>query len=334
MKRALILGLAILFFELAFADIKCDKRNHIARLGDNCLSFEDISDHHLFKMRSSLYEYYHFKLMQYVVSYLSKTMDGFELNPFDPSEKEIKDHFLKYGYAAEDDLTNPAIRQKVLSDLKFLKGRRQLGRLFKKAQKMGLIDEYFEKPKQSFTIIPLIKDKLENAYPDPDLVLVEFFDTQSAYCARSDQTIKSFLSKYQKIAYYPMHLPLKNHQQNYFASVALECARDQNLFSELKTMLHRNLKHQASNDIQQYIRGLKVGDPGLFDNCVKSNKYQKRVDNDLSVAGEIGLTQAPSLLIGIIDIKEGVIKGHLYMGAITTEDIEAAFEEIIKELNL
>lgn len=334
MKLFSSLFVCLIFSCLAYAYTPCSDRNAVAKFKDSCLTYDDISDQHLFSIRSSFYTYSMMALKRYVVLQLAKDRKDFILKPFNPTEEEVKAHFKKYGYAAEGDLTHPAIKSKVLSDLKFLEGQRQLNDLYNKAISLGLVENYLEKPKPSFTSFPLRKRKLETINTKPDLVLVEFFDTQCSYCSEFNQTLKRFLGKYKKIAYYSMHLPLDIHEQNYFSAIALECARDQHLFHPLKEKLHQNIRNQRTKQILRYVSELGISNINQFNRCIDSYQYRQLIDYDLSVAKSIGLSQTPAMLIGVVDSKDETIKGRIYTGALSLEEIESAFSDTIKEMKL
>lgn len=155
---------------------------------------------------------------------------------------------------------------------------------------------------------------------DAPITIVEFSDFQCPFCARfHTQTLPSILEEYieqGKVKLVFRDFPIQSIHPNALpASVAAECANDQNKFREMHDMLFE--KQSEWNKIEtadalslfsQYASSMQL-DQGVFDSCLTSGKHIPEIQNDLNDGREYGVTGTPGFFVGNDQIGFVELKG-------------------------
>ena len=145
--------------------------------------------------------------------------------------------------------------------------------------------------------------------PDAPITIVEFSDFQCTFCARfHTQTLPSLIGEYieqGKVKIVFRDFPIQSIHPNALpASVAAECANDQNKFREMHDALFENQNDwnrletiDAISLFSQYASDMQL-DQGSFDSCLNSGKHIPEIQNDLNDGREYGVTGTPGFFVG------------------------------------
>lgn len=180
------------------------------------------------------------------------------------------------------------------------------------------VSVFFKKPERPVFQVEVGKAPLKGKLPAP-VVLIEFSDFQCPHCAHGHEVIAELEKKYKdKLTIVFKNFPLPFHTQAKGAAMAGLCANDQS--SDLFWKLHDYMfTHQANLAPEELIKQAKsLGlDEAKFQDCIKSNKFEAAVNQDLAQGQNIGVKSTPTFFVN----------GKLLMGAQPVE----AFAEIIDE---
>lgn len=136
---------------------------------------------------------------------------------------------------------------------------------------------------------------------DAPVTLVEFTDYQCPYCKRfHDNTFPKLKEKYidtGKLRYIAMDLPLRFHQQAKPAARAAHCAAEQDKFWEMRKTLFRHPRALGQEELLSYAKELSL-EISTFQECLKSDRYNAEIQQDIQTAHKAGFTGTPSFVIG------------------------------------
>ena len=155
---------------------------------------------------------------------------------------------------------------------------------------------------------------------DAPITIVEFSDFQCPFCARfHTQTLPSILEEYieqGKVKLVFRDFPIQSIHPNALpASVAAECANDQNKFREMHDALFEKQSEwnkletvEALSLFSQYASEMQL-DQESFDSCLTSGKHIPEIQNDLSDGRDYGVTGTPGFFVGNDQIGFVELKG-------------------------
>jgi len=155
---------------------------------------------------------------------------------------------------------------------------------------------------------------------DAPITIVEFSDFQCPFCARfHTQTLPSILEEYieqGKVKLVFRDFPIQSIHPNALpASVAAECANDQNKFREMHDTLFEKQSEwnklettEALSLFSKYASEMQL-DQGSFDSCLTSGKHIPEIQNDLNDGREYGVTGTPGFFVGNDQIGFVELKG-------------------------
>ena len=156
--------------------------------------------------------------------------------------------------------------------------------------------------------------------PDAPITIVEFSDFQCPFCARfHTQTLPSILEEYVeqgKVKLIFRDFPIQSIHPNALpASVAAECANDQNKFREMHDALFENQNNwnrletvDALSLFSQYASEMQL-DQESFDSCLTSGKHIPEIQNDLNDGRDYGVSGTPGFFVGNDQIGFVELKG-------------------------
>lgn len=132
---------------------------------------------------------------------------------------------------------------------------------------------------------------------DARVTIVEFIDYECAFCRRMHSALKGILSSFpEDVAVVYRHYPLSYHPNAYTAAILAECAAQQDRFEPVHDLLYSavTLEKLDPSDV-----AAAAGVPGeeVFLSCVSSKQPDRRIQADLRLANEIGVTGTPALII-------------------------------------
>ncbi len=156
--------------------------------------------------------------------------------------------------------------------------------------------------------------------PNAPITIVEFSDFQCPFCARfHTQTLPSLLGEYieqGKVKLVFRDFPIQSiHPNALSASVAAECANDQDKFREMHDALFENQNDwnklktvDALSLFSQYASVMKL-DQESFDSCLNSGKHIPEIQNDLNDGRDYGVSGTPGFFVGNDQIGFVELKG-------------------------
>ncbi len=156
--------------------------------------------------------------------------------------------------------------------------------------------------------------------PDAPITIVEFSDFQCPFCARfHTQTLPSLLEEYieqDKVKIVFRDFPIQSIHPNALpASIAAECANDQNKFREMHDILfekqnswNRLEVNDALSLFSQYASNMQL-DQAVFDACLTSGKHIPEIQNDLNDGRDYGVSGTPGFFVGNDQIGFVELKG-------------------------
>lgn len=167
--------------------------------------------------------------------------------------------------------------------------------------------------------ITTINEAYSRGNPNAKLTIIEYSDIQCPYCARYHSALKKIIENYPEDIYWVYkHFPLQSHPYAKLASIASECAGEQNLFWEYLDELYINQRKLNPSLITQLADDLNLNTQ-QFEDCLKSDKYNQKIISNFQEGSSKGITGTPSSLIN----------GQLVKGAQTYEYLE----KMIKNTN-
>jgi len=156
--------------------------------------------------------------------------------------------------------------------------------------------------------------------PDAPITIVEFSDFQCPFCARfHTQTLPLLLEEYieqDKVKIVFRDFPIQSIHPNALpASIAAECANDQNKFREMHDVLfekqnswNRVETNDALSLFSQYASDMQL-DQETFDSCLTSGKHIPEIQNDLNDGRDYGVSGTPGFFVGNDQIGFVELKG-------------------------
>jgi protein-disulfide isomerase len=153
------------------------------------------------------------------------------------------------------------------------------------------------------------------------IVIVEFSDFQCPYCQQAYPILKRIRQEYKdsvKIIYrdFPN---LVNHPDALNAALAVNCAFEQSKFVVYHDLLFDNQANLSVENLKNLaqVAGL---DLATFDQCLDSQKYLTKIQNDLQEGVKFELTGTPTFFIN----------GFKIAGVIPYDTLKAVIEELLK----
>ena len=171
---------------------------------------------------------------------------------------------------------------------------------------------------------PIVKISADNdpviGDPNAPISIIEFSDFQCPFCARFHiQTLPSILEEYVdqgKVKLIFRDFPIQNIHPNALpASVAAECANEQDKFKEMHDELFDNQKEwsglETANAMLLFSKyALEIGlEQEIFDSCLTNGKYIEEIRNDLNDGRNYGVSGTPGFFIGNDQIGYVELKG-------------------------
>ncbi|MBP7798903.1 MAG: thioredoxin domain-containing protein [Thermoanaerobaculaceae bacterium] len=149
------------------------------------------------------------------------------------------------------------------------------------------------------------------------VTVVEFSDYQCPFCGRVQSSLHQLKQTYgSKLRFVFKQLPLEMHQHARFAAEAALCAGQQGKYWEMHDWLFANQQKIAPEGIRAAAVELKLA-PAAFAACLEKKTFARKVEDDVRLAGSLGITGTPAFLVN----------GRFIEGAQPYE----AFQEVIDD---
>ena len=162
-------------------------------------------------------------------------------------------------------------------------------------QGFGLLDK--EKAGNTQMKMPIGNDAYEGNV-NASITIVAFSDYECPFCKNAEQTIKSIMAKYNgKVLYVFKDYPLTwMHAYAYNASLAAECAKEQDKYWEYHDYLFEHQDQLEVQYLKEYARLLSL-DTDKFNTCFETQRYKGEVNNDITVGEDAGVSGTPTFFI-------------------------------------
>ncbi|MGH7818408.1 MAG: thioredoxin domain-containing protein [Candidatus Binatia bacterium] len=232
--------------------------------------------------------------------------------PEEATVKEFYDRLKAQGQTATFEELAPRIRQALSQQAMSSRQEEYLSSLRKETK----VEIALEPPR-----IPV--DTTSGVAKGPQgapITLVEFSDYQCPFCARSQETVKQVLAKYEgKIHHVFMDFPLSSiHPMAMPASQAGRCAADQGKFWEYHHVLFERQRELTPDNFKKWAGELAL-DQKTFDACLASGKHDEAIRKSLEAGQKAGVNGTPGFFVnGILingaqplDVFAETIEGEL-----------------------
>ena len=145
--------------------------------------------------------------------------------------------------------------------------------------------------------------------PNAPITIIEFSDFQCPFCAKFHvETLPLIMNEYIKNGQVKLvfrDFPIQNIHPNALpASVAAECANEQEKFKEMHDILFEKQNDWSNQTLDNVIITFNqyASDMGLeekeFDSCLKNGKYIEEIQKDLDDGRAYGISGTPGFFVG------------------------------------
>ena len=149
------------------------------------------------------------------------------------------------------------------------------------------------------------------------VTIVEFSDFECPYCGSVQPAIQEIRRQYpDQVRFVFKHFPLPFHSKAKAAHLAALCAEESGKFWEYRDQLFKNQKALERNDLIRYAEDLGIPSES-FKTCLEGEKYQAKIDQDISEGLRSGVNGTPSFFVN----------GRPFAGGQSA----ASFQQIIEE---
>jgi protein-disulfide isomerase len=173
----------------------------------------------------------------------------------------------------------------------------------------------------------------EDAKISRKVFLLEYSDFQCPFCKRVQSTLKKLRKNYsEKVQFGYRHFPLPFHKEATFLAEAVECARDQNKFWEMQSVLYDiDDETFVLSEVELVKLAKKAGVKNLkdFQTCAQKRKYKSRVTEDIRAGARLGIQGTPTFILGIYDLENGTVSGEMFSGAVSNEKFVEVIEKYL-----
>ncbi|MFA6603284.1 MAG: thioredoxin domain-containing protein [Patescibacteria group bacterium] len=157
------------------------------------------------------------------------------------------------------------------------------------------------------------------------VTLITYTDLQCPYCEKFHTTMQQVMADYKgKVRWVYRHFPLSFHPFAMPAANAAECAAEQGKFFEFADKIFADQANIGTALFDKIAVELKLN-KSKFDSCVKTSKYQARIDNDRTTGGAAGISGTPGTIILTADGGKQLIPG-----ALPYESVAGMIDSVLK----
>jgi len=186
------------------------------------------------------------------------------------------------------------------------KGQAEKRQLDEKKQ----LEDSFNKPLKA----QIRKDEMFRGNKSADITLIEYSDFECPYCKRGYTTVMELMEKYKgQIRFVYKHLPLSFHPNAMPASQYYEALRLQK--ESLAAKFHDEL-YENQGKLRQGEKFLKSvakklgANMGKLAKDIKSDKVNKRIQEDLAEAKKFGFNGTPGFLLNGVPVRGAYPASH------------------------
>ncbi|MFH1175227.1 MAG: thioredoxin domain-containing protein [bacterium] len=198
-------------------------------------------------------------------------------------------------------------------EIKNIKDFSKISDIFKQEGEFLILESY---KTGALTPLKVLDNPLKSS--DAKITIVEISDYECPYCKKAAGALKDALKDYpeSEVKLIHKHLPLDFHNFALDASVAAECARRQEKFSQMNDILFGS-QFDSEDDIKNFAKNI----PGLnylqFEECFDYRATEAIVEFDKNWAMDFNIYATPTFLVN-----------ERYIGgAISAEEFKKIIEE-------
>jgi protein-disulfide isomerase len=207
-------------------------------------------------------------------------------------------------------------------------------RIYQLALQKGWLVEFLKEP-NDFRLVASLGTAVryfgDSKSTKKKVAVLEYSDFQCPFCKRVQKTLKKLRVEYKdKVQFAYRHFPLPFHKQASSIAEAVECARDQNKFWELQSIIYQKQEVLEVGDILRAADEAGVENMGDFKSCWDGGKYKARVQNDLKEGAQMGIQGTPTFIIGSFDAETDTISGEMFSGAVPEEKFISTIKKYLR----
>jgi len=193
------------------------------------------------------------------------------------------------------------------------------------------------KPPSDFRVVAELNSAMlwarENSKNSRKVFLLEYSDFQCPFCKRVQGTLKKLRQTYStKVQFGYRHFPLPFHKEATILAEAVECARDQDRFWEMQSVLYGIDGDSFVLTETRLIRLAKqAGVKNLkdFQTCAQKRTYQIRVAEDMREGARLGIQGTPTFILGLYDSENRTVSGEMFSGAVSNDKFVEVIEKYL-----
>jgi protein-disulfide isomerase len=164
--------------------------------------------------------------------------------------------------------------------------------------------------------------------PNAPVVVVEYADFQCPYCKQfavgPEQQLRKEYIDSGKVRFAFRHMAFIG-TESVWAAEATECANEQNRFWDYQDKVYQaqgaeNSGTFSQDNLKRFAADLKL-DTQKFNECLDTNKYQAKIDQDMAEAQRLGVNSTPTLFVN----------GQLIRNGSDYQVLQAAVEAALKK---
>lgn len=175
---------------------------------------------------------------------------------------------------------------------------------------------------------------------DAPVTLIEYSDYHCPYCKRHAQSVmpallKDYVDKGQ-VRFIMREYPIDRlHSRATAASRVALCAGEQGQYWEMHDALFADQKATSDEHFQQLVADLGL-DSGAFNECITSERIDKRIKANLAEGQKLGVSGTPSFVVGLTDADkpDNVHLTKFIRGAQSQQAFAGAIDELLKTAKL
>mgnify|MGYP006088905855 CR=1 FL=1 len=205
--------------------------------------------------------------------------------------------------------------------------------MYQLALQKGWLIEFLKKPNDFRLVASLGTAMLysnDKSSTKKKVAVLEYSDFQCPFCKRVQKTLKKLRVEYgDKVQFAYRHFPLPFHKQASTLAEAVECAREQNKFWELQSVIYQIQEAFEASDVLRAASEAGISNMDDFKSCMDKGKYRDRIANDLKDGAQMGIQGTPTFIIGSFDSETDTISGEMFSGAVPEEKFVSAIKKYL-----
>ena len=207
---------------------------------------------------------------------------------------------------------------------------------YQHALKKGWAKIYL-KPPNDFRVVAELNSAMlwakEDKKASRKVFLLEYSDFQCPFCKRVQKTLTELRKTYAtQVQFGYRHFPLPFHKEAKVLAEAVECARDQDKFWEMQSLLYElNGDSFVLTEMELIKLAKQAGVKNLkdFQTCSQKRTYQTRVAEDMREGARLGIQGTPTFILGLYDQENGAVSGEMFSGAVSTDKFVEVIEKYL-----